>query len=134
MPKISREIKEQKKEAFLKSLEMGVSITDACVAANVSRNTIWEWRKRSKRFNNKVNSIIDSRTQSMEDALYANGLKGNVIAQIFWLKNRSQDRWKDKFEGEVEIKGELKITDAKKRLIDELDILAAKKRKRKNNK
>jgi len=107
MPKISKEIKEQKKEAFLESLEGGVSISDACKSANVSRNTIWEWRKKSKRFDNKVSSIIDSRTQSVEDALFASALKGNVIAQIFWLKNRAKDRWKDKFE--YDIPGEIKV-------------------------
>ncbi|MBA7681591.1 hypothetical protein ES703_89931 [subsurface metagenome] len=101
MPKISKEIKEEKKEALLRSLEGGVSITDACEAANVSRNTIWEWRKKSKRFDNKINSIIDSRTQSMEDALYASGIKGNVAAQIFWLKNRAKDRWSDRTTHEV---------------------------------
>jgi len=101
MPKISREIKEEKKEALLRSLEGGVSITDACGAASVSRHAIWEWRKKSKRFDNKVNSIIDSRTQTMEDALYASGIKGNVTAQIFWLKNRAKDRWSDRTTHEV---------------------------------
>ena len=101
MPKISKEIKEQKKEAFLKSLEGAVSISDACKAANVSRNTIWEWRKKLKRFDKKVNSIIDSRTQSVEDALFSSAVKGNVAAQIFWLKNRAKERWKDKFEYDI---------------------------------
>ena len=111
MPKILKEIKEQKIEAFLKSLEGAVSITDACKAASVSRHAIWEWRKKSKRFDKKVNSIIDSRTQSVEDALFATALKGNVAAQIFWLKNRAKDRWKDKFEyaipGDINVKVKL---------------------------
>ena len=101
MPKMPKEIKEQRKEAFLESLEGGVSISDACKAANISRNTIWEWRKKSKRFDKKVNSIIDSRTQSVEDALFSSAVKGNVAAQIFWLKNRAKDRWKDKFEYDI---------------------------------
>ena len=113
MPKISKEIKEQKIEAFLKSLEGAVSISDACKAANVSRNTIWEWRKKSKRFDNKVLSIIDSRTQSIEDALYSTAIKGNVAAQIFWLKNRAKDRWKDKFEYDIpgDINVKVKLTE-----------------------
>lgn len=89
------ETKNRQKEAFLTSLERGSSISESCEAANVSRATIWRWRKRSKGFNNKTLSIIDSRTQSVEDALYASALKGNVTAQIFWLKNRASDRWKD---------------------------------------
>ena len=101
MPKITEENKKIKKEAFLESLKSGVSITDACIAANASRTTIWEWRQKSIRFDNKVNAVIDSRTQSMEDALYSSGIKGNVAAQIFWLKNRDRKRWKDRFEHEI---------------------------------
>lgn len=113
MPKIPKEIKEQKKEAFLESLEGGMSISKACKAANISRNTIWEWRKASKRFDKKVNSIIDSRTQSVEDALFASALKGNVAAQIFWLKNRAKERWKDKFEYDIprDINVKVKVTE-----------------------
>lgn len=100
------ETRNRQKEAFLLSLEGGASITDSCEAAQVSRATIWRWRKRSKGFNNKTLAIIDSRTQSVEDALYATALKGNVIAQIFWLKNRASDRWKDV----KEVGGSLELT------------------------
>ena len=93
----------RQKEAFLISLDRGVSITDSCEAAHVGRTTIWNWRKKWKGFDNKILSIIDSRTQTVEDALYATALKGNVIAQIFWLKNRSKDRWSDRTTHEVSL-------------------------------
>jgi hypothetical protein len=35
-------------------------------------------------------SINDS-----EESLYRNALAGNTTAQIFWLKNRRPDRWRD---------------------------------------
>lgn len=124
----------RQKEAFLLSLERGISITDSCEAAKISRMTVWRWRKKYKGFDNKILLVIDSRTQSVEDALYASSLKGNVIAQIFWLKNRAKERWKDKFEQKVEVEGELKIIDAKKKLISKLDSLATKKRERRNTK
>jgi len=93
--------KKRQKEAFLKSLKAGTSITKASEAAGIDYSTIWLWRKKSKAFNNQVNAILDSRTQIVEDALYTNALKKNVVAQIFWLKNRGKGRWKDKFEHEV---------------------------------
>jgi len=93
--------KKEQKEAFLKSLKAGTSITKASEAAGIDYSTIWLWRKKSKVFNNQVNAILDSRTQIVEDALYTNALKKNVVAQIFWLKNRGKGRWKDKFEHEV---------------------------------
>ncbi|MBA7565029.1 hypothetical protein ES695_14985 [Candidatus Atribacteria bacterium 1244-E10-H5-B2] len=113
MPKITKESKKNIKKAFLKSLEGGVSISDACTAANVGRTAIWNWRQESKRFDNKVNAIIDSRNQSMEDALFSSGLNGNVAAQIFWLKNRYRKRWKDRFEHEIpgDIKIKVKFTE-----------------------
>ncbi|MCK4446970.1 MAG: helix-turn-helix domain-containing protein [Candidatus Marinimicrobia bacterium] len=95
----------RQKEAFLESLRGGVSISDACKAVNLSRDTIWRWRKKYTGFNHKIFSIIDSRTQTVEDALYANALNGNVTAQIFWLKNRASERWRDvkNIEGSLEL-------------------------------
>lgn len=101
----TNETKKRQKEAFLKSLESGATIKDSCEAAGISRVTAWRWRK-SKQFKAKVLAIIDSRTQTVEDALYASALKGNVIAQIFWLKNRASDRWKDV----KEVGGSLELT------------------------
>ena len=91
----------RQKKAFLESLRSGVTIKDACKAVDLSRDTIWRWRKKWKGFNNNILSIIDSRTQTVEDALYGSALSGNVAAQIFWLKNRDRNRWKDRFEHEV---------------------------------
>lgn len=34
----------------------------------------------------------------VENALYKNAMTGNVTAQIFWLKNRKKENWKDKVE------------------------------------
>lgn len=93
----------RQKEAFLTSLEKGTSITEACEYAGVSRMTIWRWRKKYKGFDRRATEIIDSRTQSVEDALFSNALKGNVTAQIFWLKNRAKDRWSDRTTHEVEV-------------------------------
>lgn len=99
--------KKRQKEAFLESLTRGTSIVKACQAAGISVVTIWRWRKESKDFDKEVLAVLDSRTQTVEDALYSNAVKGNVVAQIFWLKNRASDRWKDKYEGQMD--GEIKL-------------------------
>ena len=41
----------------------------------------------------------------VENALLKEALNGNITAQIFWLKNRRPDKWRDKpiFEGDMEI-------------------------------
>ena len=34
----------------------------------------------------------------MESALYESAIKGNLGAQVFFLKNRASDRWRDRTE------------------------------------
>jgi len=95
-------IKRQKrKEGFLESLDNGVSILKASKGAGVDYSTIWRWRRDDSEFDEKITAIMDSRIMIVEDALFLNAAKGNLGAQIFWLKNRSGGRWKDKTEEDV---------------------------------
>jgi len=100
-------LKKKKTEAILESLKAGTSFTKACKAAEVDTSTFWLWRQADKRLNEKVLEVLDSRTQIVEDALFKSALGGNITAQIFWLKNRAPDRWKDRYEGQVS--GEIKL-------------------------
>lgn len=93
----------RQKEAFLESLGNGEKIKKSCEAAGITEMTIWRWRKEYKLFNRQVLYILESRTQIVEDALFTNAINGNVAAQIFWLKNRAKDRWKDKFDYKVDL-------------------------------
>jgi len=95
--------RQKRKEGFLKNLEGGVSILKASKAAGIDYKTIWNWRNDDPEFDTKITAILDSRIMIVEDALFLNAAKGNLGAQIFWLKNRSQGRWKDKTEQEVEV-------------------------------
>lgn len=95
--------RQKRQEGFLKSLEGGVSVLKASKAAGIDYSTIWRWRRDDKKFSDKVLTILDSRIMIVEDALFLNAAKGNLGAQIFWLKNRSQGRWKDKTEAEIDI-------------------------------
>jgi len=97
-------IRQKRQEAFLKSLEGGVSVLKASKAADIgSYMTIWRWRKDDEEFDNKVLAILDSRMMIVEDALFLNAAKGNLGAQIFWLKNRARKRWKDKFPEDINL-------------------------------
>jgi len=109
-------IKRQKrKEGFLESLDNGVSILKASKGAGVDYSTIWRWRRDDPEFDTKVTAIMDSRIMIVEDALFLNAAKGNLGAQIFWLKNRSGGRWKDKTEEDVNlnVKGGLDFNEYK---------------------
>ena len=96
-------LRQKRQGAFLKSLEGGVSVLKASKEASIDYKTIWNWRKDDKEFNNEVIAILDSRIMIVEDALFLSAVKGNLGAQIFWLKNRAKDRWKDKFEADIDL-------------------------------
>lgn len=60
--------------------------------------TLREWRKKEPTISatlKKGKEVVDF---EVENALLKNALSGNVTAQIFWLKNRKKDRWREKQE------------------------------------
>ena len=95
--------RQKRKEGFLKNLDGGVSVLKASKTAGIAYMTIWRWRKEDPEFDAAIGAIMESRIMIVEDALYLNAAKGNLGAQIFWLKNRSGGRWKDKTEQEVDL-------------------------------
>ena len=118
------------KRAYISSLSKGVTRKEAAKAAGVSCYTIWNWAKQDKEFSNEIENALESRIKTVEDALFrlAAGNKrikdgkelkdidgntqmtqGNVIAQIFYLKNRGKDKWKDKQELEVKVPDTIRI-------------------------
>lgn len=108
-------LRQKRQDSFLKSLEGGVSVLKASKAADIDYKTIWRWRKDDEGFNTAVMSILDSRIMIVEDALFLNAVKGNLGAQIFYLKNRAKDRWKDKFPEDINlnVKGGLEFNEFK---------------------
>ena len=48
-----------------------------------------------RRINRTVVEVVDF---EVENALLKNALDGNVTAQIFWLKNRKKNQWREKQE------------------------------------
>jgi transposase-like protein len=126
--KYSEEQKNEIKNSVLTSLKNGASIPQACKAANIDRSTIWMWRKTDENFGNQVYEAKDSRIDIVEDALYINATeKMNITAQIFFLKNRSKGRWKDK--QEIEHSGKIELNNLTDEEIDEyLDRLSEKRR------
>lgn len=103
----------KKIEKILASIKEGASIEKACKGAGLSRPTFYEWLHDSKGNQERYQKLIDSRSLVVEDALFNTALKGNVTAQIFWLKNRMYDKWSDK--QETQHSGEVTLT---KRILD----------------
>lgn len=78
-------------------------LTDAQIAHNIGINvaTLYTWKNKYSEIGNALKETKEIVDNEVENALYKSALSGNVTAQIFWLKNRRPDRWREKREVEV---------------------------------
>jgi hypothetical protein len=83
----------KKLRCIFKCLQGGVSVIQACKAANIDPSTLWDWRKKNARLNSKIYSLVESRIQVVEDQLFKKILEGHATSMYFFLCNRAPDRW-----------------------------------------
>lgn len=77
-------------------------LTDKQIASNmgVSEATLYNWKKSHLEILEALKRGKEVIDYQVENALLKNALEGNITAQIFWLKNRKPDKWKDKRDDE----------------------------------
>lgn len=75
-------------------------LTDVQIAENlgISKDTFYEYKKKHPDFSDSLKKGKEVVDYEVENALLKNALNGNITAQIFWLKNRKPDKWKDKID------------------------------------
>lgn len=88
-------------EAILESLRNGAYIVNACNAAGIARGTLHKWRKENEILDKIIEEAKRGRIEIVEDALFKQAISGNITAQIFFLKNRAADKWKDRLPEET---------------------------------
>lgn len=77
-------------------------LTDEQIAHNmgVSVRTLYNWKKTEFRGTFPILQALKSGKEvvdyAVENALLKKAMAGDVTAQIFWLKNRRPDKWRDK--------------------------------------
>lgn len=73
-------------------------LTDEQIASNmhISASTLYEWKKKYSEISESLKKTKDVADRMVENALFQNAMDGNITAQIFWLKNRKPDKWRDK--------------------------------------
>jgi len=73
-------------------------LTDAQIAKNcgISLSTLSEWKNRFSEISDALKKGKEVVDFEVENALHRRALAGDVTAQIFWLKNRRPDKWRDK--------------------------------------
>lgn len=75
-------------------------LTNEQIANNIGIDvaTLYRWKKNNDDICNvlkKGREVVDF---EVENALLKNAMEGNVTAQIFWLKNRKKNEWREKIE------------------------------------
>ena len=75
-------------------------LTKEQIAHNIGigRTTLFEWEQKEPNIANTLKKGREVVDFEVENALLKNGLSGNVTAQIFWLKNRKKNEWREKVE------------------------------------
>ena len=73
------------------------------IANNIGINvvTLREWRKKEPTISTVLKKGREVVDYEVENALLKSALEGNTTAQIFWLKNRRKQQWRDKIEYET---------------------------------
>ncbi len=69
--------------------------------------TLRTWKKSFPKFAAALQYGKDQADAKVVGALFNNAVRGNVTAQIFWLKNRRRDTWRDKVDVDARIEGKL---------------------------
>lgn len=73
-------------------------LTDEQIAKNIgiTVSTFYEWKKKYSEISESLKKGKEVVDYQVENALLSSALEGNTTAQIFWLKNRRPDKWRDK--------------------------------------
>ena len=88
------------KDDKLKLLEAWArdGLTNEQIAHNIGirSKTLYEWINRFSEIGNTLKKGKEVVDFEVENALFKAAMEGNTTAQIFWLKNRRPDKWREK--------------------------------------
>lgn len=105
---------------------LGATDKDLAGFFDVTEQTINGWKKKHPEFFESIKKAKHEPDAKVVRSLYEKATNGDVTAQIFWLKNRQKDKWRDK--QEVEQTGEVKHRhDVSPDLREKLDAIYGKK-------
>ena len=73
-------------------------LTDEQIAHNmgIATSTLYDWKKKYPEISEALKKGKEVVDIEVENALLKSALEGNITAQIFWLKNRKPNRWREK--------------------------------------
>lgn len=86
-------------------------LIDEQIAKNmgVAYSTLRDWKEKYSALSAALKKGKDVVDYQVENALLQSALDGNTTAQIFWLKNRRPDKWRDKPQEEKQAADTVKV-------------------------
>ena len=75
---------------------LGLTEEELAHAFDVDATTIRNWMRAHPEFLRSLKAGRVEADSAVASALYDKALSGDVTAQIFWLKNRRPDQWRDR--------------------------------------
>ena len=75
-------------------------LTNEQIAKNIGidERTLYRWKEKESLICHVLKRSREVVDFEVENALLKSALEGNVTAQIFWLKNRKKEQWREKQE------------------------------------
>ena len=72
-------------------------LTDEDIARNmrIAVSTLYDWKNKYSEISEALKKGKEVVDYQVENAMLKSALEGNTVAQIFWLKNRRPDKWRD---------------------------------------
>ena len=73
-------------------------LTDLQIAHNIGirPSTFYDWKNKHSEFSEALKRSKEVADYEVESALFKKAKMGDTTAQIFWLKNRRPEKWRDK--------------------------------------
>lgn len=86
-------------------------LTDEQIAHNMGINisTLYDYKNKFREISDALKKGKEVVDYEVENALLLKALGGDVTAQIFWLKNRRPDKWRDKPIEKIDDGAEVKV-------------------------
>ena len=84
----------------------------------ISHETFHKQKRNSSEFVEAIKRGQSKVISLVSNALFENAMSGNVVSQIFWLKNRAPDQWADTIQNKFTIESINKLSDTQ--LLDEI--------------
>ena len=102
-------------------------LTDEQISENMGivSSTLYRWKNEYKEISEALKKGKEVVDYLVENAQLRNAIKGDTTAQIFWLKNRRPDKWRDK--RDVEHSGGLNVQNQYESMTEEELMELAKK-------